>query len=50
MERQVSDSTMITYITTGCLLETLVAKKSLEGLTHSKFDLFFMLQTVKRKK
>jgi len=37
MERQVSDSTLLTYITTGCLLETLVGTKTLEGYTHSNF-------------
>ena len=37
MERQSSDSTLLTYVTTGYLLETLVAKKSLEGYTHSKY-------------
>lgn len=37
MERQVSESTLLTYVTTGCLLETLVATKTLEGYTHSKF-------------
>lgn len=38
MERQVSDSTLLTYLTTGCLLEALVAKKSLEGYTHIIID------------
>lgn len=37
MEHQVSESTLLTYLTTGCLLEALVAKKSLEDYTHSKF-------------
>jgi hypothetical protein len=40
MERQVSESTLLTYVTTGCLLETLVATKTLEGYTHSKFICF----------
>lgn len=36
MERQVNPGTCLTYLTTGCLLEALVSKKSLEGYTHSK--------------
>ncbi|XP_046649298.1 probable ATP-dependent RNA helicase spindle-E [Daphnia pulicaria] len=38
MERQVSESTLLTYVTTGCLLETLVARKTLEGYTHIVVD------------
>ncbi|XP_045031735.1 ATP-dependent RNA helicase TDRD9-like [Daphnia magna] len=38
MEHQVSESTLLTYLTTGCLLEALVAKKSLEGYTHIIID------------
>ncbi len=37
MERQTQPYTCLTYMTTGCLLEILVGKKSLEGFTHSTF-------------
>ena len=35
MERETQPFTCLTYMTTGCLLEILVGKKSLEGFTHS---------------
>ncbi|KAK4023632.1 hypothetical protein OUZ56_009032 [Daphnia magna] len=38
MEHQVSESILLTYLTTGCLLEALVAKKSLEGYAHIIID------------
>ncbi|XP_045032177.1 ATP-dependent RNA helicase TDRD9-like [Daphnia magna] len=38
MEHQVSESTLLTYLTTGCLFEALVAKKSLESYTHIIID------------
>lgn len=36
--RQLSAHTLLTYMTTGCLLEALVAKKSLDGYTHIILD------------
>lgn len=38
MKRQVGDMTLLTYMTTGCLLEGLVARKSLESYTHIIMD------------
>jgi len=38
MERKLSKSTCLTYMTTGCLLQSLVGKKSLDGYTHIIVD------------
>ena len=38
MQKQLSELTVLTYMTTGCLLEILVARKSLEGYTHIILD------------
>ncbi|KAK4028743.1 hypothetical protein OUZ56_021762 [Daphnia magna] len=38
MEHQVSESTLLTYLIAGCLLEALVAKKSLEDYIHIIID------------
>lgn len=38
MKRQVGDMTLVTYMTTGCLLESLVARKSLDMYTHIILD------------
>ena len=38
MERRAKDFTCITYMTTGCLLEMLVGKKSLSEITHIIVD------------
>lgn len=38
MQKQSSELTVLTYMTTGCLLEILVARKSLEGYTHIILD------------
>ena len=38
MERRTSEFTCLTYMTTGCLLEALVARKSLDGFTHIIVD------------
>ena len=38
MERQLNDYTCLTYMTTGCLLQKLVTKKSLEDFTHVIID------------
>ncbi len=38
MERKVGPFTCLTYMTTGCLLETLVSKKALDGFTHIIVD------------
>ena len=38
MERQTQPFTCLTYVTTGLLLETLIARKSLRGYTHSEYQ------------
>ena len=38
MERQTSNYTCLTYMTTGCLLQHLVSRKSLEAFTHIIID------------
>ena len=38
MERQLSKSTCLNYMTTGCLLQLLVGKKSLDGYSHIIVD------------
>lgn len=38
MERQVNPNTCLTYMTTGCLIENLVSKKSLADYTHIVID------------
>jgi ATP-dependent RNA helicase TDRD9 len=38
MERRAKDFTCLTYMTTGCLLEMLVAKKSVSEFTHIIID------------
>ena len=43
MDRQTNPYTCLTYMTTGCLLESLVTKKNLDGITHSKFYRRFIL-------